>query len=149
MIINYYIFLPSYPPPPFFILCIYIVQILTPAAIPMAYENTNWKMFLYLYIHDEYSLPFIIWCVCTVPYNLQYMCIIYLKYSNLGNTELSVLSFLNTYYRFTFTPMIFRSVHPPGMRAHCQRRRVWWLLLPLPRVPLRRLRQDQEGTSSS
>merc|ERR1711879_480135 len=33
-------------------------------------------------------------------------------------------------------------VHPPGLRPHRQRRRVRWLLLSLPRQPLRRQRQD-------
>ena len=37
---------------------------------------------------------------------------------------------------------VYRGVHPPGLRAYCQCRWVWWLLLPLPRIPLRRLGPD-------
>lgn len=28
-------------------------------------------------------------------------------------------------------------LHPPGLRAYCRRRRVRWLVLPMPRLPLR------------
>nr|AAQ23540.1 RH01528p [Drosophila melanogaster] len=39
-----------------------------------------------------------------------------------------------------------RSVHASGLCAHRERRRLGWLLLPLPRLPLRRLRKDPQGT---
>ena len=40
-----------------------------------------------------------------------------------------------------------RNLHPLGLCAHRQRRRVGWVLLPLSRIPLRRRRKDQEGSS--